>query len=170
MPLVCAKAARITWNLAMWPSGFGGGATKENSGDLAGELGRGVVGDALGVVGDWFGCSLAMDAITVGRHGGDKEMRTQQPQCRRGGRTVSERGGGGSSYRAYGRCLEGWRSEKPVAWKLSAGCPWRGGELGSIYRRSCLGEEVMTITHVSHGVKAWAQRGGKARRSTTPTP
>jgi hypothetical protein len=80
--------------------GVWGGATKENSGDLAGELGRGGVGEALGVARDWFGCSLVMDATPAGGHGRDREMRPQQPQCRRGGRTVSARGGGGSSYRA----------------------------------------------------------------------
>jgi hypothetical protein len=59
MPLICAKAPRINWDLAMWPSGLGGGAARENPSDLVSELGRGVAGDALGVAGDQFGCSLA---------------------------------------------------------------------------------------------------------------
>jgi hypothetical protein len=38
MPLVCAKAPGITLDLAMWPSGLGGGAARENPGEvLAGE-------------------------------------------------------------------------------------------------------------------------------------
>jgi hypothetical protein len=60
---------------------LGGNAAWRNSGDLAGELGRGVVGEALGVAGDRFGCSLAMDEMPAGGHGGDREMRPQQSQC-----------------------------------------------------------------------------------------
>jgi hypothetical protein len=35
-------------------------------------------------------------------------------------------------------------------WRLGASGIARGGELGSFHRRSCLGEEVTTIAHVSH--------------------
>jgi hypothetical protein len=48
---------------------------------------------------------------------------------------------------------------------LGNGC---GGEFNSFYRRACLEEGVTAITRVTHEVEAWAQRGGKARRSTAP--
>jgi hypothetical protein len=55
VPLVCAKAPGITLDLARWPSGLGGGATRENPGEvLAGEgreweeSGPGVTGLDLG--------------------------------------------------------------------------------------------------------------------------
>jgi hypothetical protein len=72
MPLVCAKAPGNTWDLAMWPSGLGNGAARENPGDLAGELGRGLAGEALGVAGDRFGCSLAAERWPAGGHGGGR--------------------------------------------------------------------------------------------------
>jgi hypothetical protein len=75
MPLVCAKDPGITWDLAMWPSGLGGGTARENLGVLAGELGRGVAREALGVAGDRFGCSLAEERWPAGRHGGGRRWR-----------------------------------------------------------------------------------------------
>jgi hypothetical protein len=56
MPLICAQAPRNTCDLAMWPSGLGVARPGENSGDLAGELGREVAGEALGVARDRFVC------------------------------------------------------------------------------------------------------------------
>jgi hypothetical protein len=59
MPLVCTKLLRKKSSLAMRPLGLEGGATWRNSGDLAGDLGQGVLGEALGVarnrLGCWFG-------------------------------------------------------------------------------------------------------------------
>jgi hypothetical protein len=55
MPLICAQPPRNTLDLAMWPSGLGGGAAKENPAAspavLAGEGAR----EVLGVVYDRFG-------------------------------------------------------------------------------------------------------------------
>jgi hypothetical protein len=50
------QAPRNTRDLAIWPSGLGGGADRGNRGDLAGELGRVVAGEALGVARGWFVC------------------------------------------------------------------------------------------------------------------
>jgi hypothetical protein len=72
MPFGCAKDPGITWDLAMWPSGLGGSTTRGNPSDLAGELGRGVSREALGVARDRFGCSLAADTMPTGRHGGGR--------------------------------------------------------------------------------------------------
>jgi hypothetical protein len=95
MPLVCAKPPGITWDLAMWPSGLGGGPARENPGDLAGELCRGVDGDALGVAGDRFGCSLATERWPAGGHGGGRRRRPLEVRFRRAGClgwTTSKRG------------------------------------------------------------------------------
>jgi hypothetical protein len=56
MPLVCTKLLRKKLGLAMRPLGLKGGAAWSNSGDLAGELGWGVTGEALGVAKDRFVC------------------------------------------------------------------------------------------------------------------
>jgi hypothetical protein len=61
MPLICAQLPENTWDLAMWPSGLGGGAARGASGDLAGELGRGVAGEELGVERAPSGCSLTAE-------------------------------------------------------------------------------------------------------------
>jgi hypothetical protein len=42
----------------MWPLGLGGGASRGNFGDLAGELGRGVAGEELGLSGLGLGAHL----------------------------------------------------------------------------------------------------------------
>jgi hypothetical protein len=75
IPSVCAKAPGKCSGLAMWPPGLGGGAARGNPGDLAGGLGRGVAGEALGVAGDRFGCSL------------------WRKQCRRAGTAAATVGG-----------------------------------------------------------------------------
>jgi hypothetical protein len=54
----------------MWPSGLGGGAARGNPGDLAGELGRGVAGEALGVARGWFACWFGMEGATGGSYSG----------------------------------------------------------------------------------------------------
>jgi hypothetical protein len=54
-------------------------------------------------------------------------------------------------------------------WRLGARGVARDSELGSIYKRSCLGEGVTTITHVSHGSRHGhreaARRGGVRRHA-----
>jgi hypothetical protein len=52
--------------------GAWGSTTRENPGVLAGELGRGVVGEPLGVVRDRFGCSLVAERWPAGGHGGGR--------------------------------------------------------------------------------------------------
>jgi hypothetical protein len=55
----------------MRPLGLGGGAARENSGDLAGELSRGVAAKELGVERARCGCSLAAGTgPATGRGGG----------------------------------------------------------------------------------------------------
>jgi hypothetical protein len=56
----------------MWSSGYGGGAAWRNSGDLAGDSGGGVLGKALGVVGDQLVCGFGAGWATGERHGGDR--------------------------------------------------------------------------------------------------
>jgi hypothetical protein len=56
----------------MWSSVYGGGAAWRNSGDLAGDLDRGVLGKALGVVGDRLVCGFGADRAAGERHGGDR--------------------------------------------------------------------------------------------------
>jgi hypothetical protein len=52
--------------------GLWGGAAWRNSSDLAGDSGRGVLGKALGVVGDWLVCGFGADRAAGERHGGDR--------------------------------------------------------------------------------------------------
>jgi hypothetical protein len=70
---------------------------------------------------------------------------------------------------AAGRWSSPWA---PLAAAMAARCLGnaRGNEFNSFYRRACLEEGVTAITRVSHAIEVWAQRGGKARRSTVPTP
>jgi hypothetical protein len=75
MPLVCTKLLSKSPDLAMWSLGLGGGATWRNFGDLAGELGRGVAGEALGVAGNRLGCLLAAETVPAGGHGGGGRWR-----------------------------------------------------------------------------------------------
>jgi hypothetical protein len=99
-PWFATKHLRKTSGFAMRSLGLDGGATRSNSGDLAGELGRGVAGEGLGVERTRSRCSLVAKTGPAGGHSGGREMQPQQPQCRRGGGTTSARSGGGSSYRA----------------------------------------------------------------------
>jgi hypothetical protein len=70
MPLVRTQPPRNTWDLAMWPSGFGRGAARENPAAspavLAGEGARKV----LGVVRDRLVCGFGADRSPVSFHGG----------------------------------------------------------------------------------------------------
>jgi hypothetical protein len=69
MPLVRAQPPRNTWDLAMWPSGFGGGAARENPAAspavLAGE-GAGKVG----FVRDRLVCGFGADRSPVSSRSG----------------------------------------------------------------------------------------------------
>jgi hypothetical protein len=56
----------------MWFSGYGGGAACRNSGDLAGDLDRGVLGKALEVWGGGLVCGFGADRAAGERHGGDR--------------------------------------------------------------------------------------------------
>jgi hypothetical protein len=69
MPLVCTKLLRKTSGLAMRPLGLEGGAAWSNSGDLAGELGRGVAGEDLGFTRARLGCLLAVRRWPEGMDG-----------------------------------------------------------------------------------------------------
>jgi hypothetical protein len=65
--------------LGAWAAGFGG-----NLGDLAGGLGRRVAGEALGVAGTWFGCSLAEGTASVGGPDGGPRRRSHLHRIRWG--------------------------------------------------------------------------------------
>jgi hypothetical protein len=52
--------------------GLWGGAAWRNSGDLTSDSGRGVLGKALGVVGDRLVCGFGADRAAGERHGGDR--------------------------------------------------------------------------------------------------
>jgi hypothetical protein len=52
--------------------GLWGGAAWRISGDLAGDSGRGVLGKALGVVGDRLVCGFGADRAAGERNGGDR--------------------------------------------------------------------------------------------------
>jgi hypothetical protein len=67
MLFVCTKLLIKSPDLTMWSLGLGGGATWRNSGDLAGELGRGVAGEALGDAGNRLWCLLTAEEVTDGR-------------------------------------------------------------------------------------------------------
>jgi hypothetical protein len=59
----------------MWPSGLGGGAARGNSGDLVGELGRGVAGEQLGVERAQSVCSLVAGTGPEAGRGGGRRRR-----------------------------------------------------------------------------------------------
>jgi hypothetical protein len=66
-----------------------------DSGELAGELGRGVVGEAPGVAGNRLGCLLAAETVQAGGHIGGRRRRPLEVLLRRAGslaRATSERG------------------------------------------------------------------------------
>jgi hypothetical protein len=59
----------------MWSKGLEGGAARSNSGDLSGELGRGVVGEDLGFTRAQLGRLLATGRWPEGMDGGDRWRR-----------------------------------------------------------------------------------------------
>jgi hypothetical protein len=76
--------------------GLEGGAARNNSGDLAGELGRGVAGEGLGVERTRSGHSLAAETGPAAGRGGDRWRRPLGALLRRAGGSggsTSERGG-----------------------------------------------------------------------------
>jgi hypothetical protein len=74
-PFVCTKLPGTTWGFAMWSKGLEGGAARSNSGDLASELSRGVVGEDLGFTRARLGCLLAAGRWPEGMDGGDRWRR-----------------------------------------------------------------------------------------------
>jgi hypothetical protein len=78
--------------------GLGGGTARENLGNLAGELGRGVAGKALGVARDRFVCWFGAERTAGERHGGGRRQTPLELGLRRAwGSSRATRGWG--SYR-----------------------------------------------------------------------
>jgi hypothetical protein len=82
----------------MRPLGQEDGAARRNSGDLASDLGRGVLGEALWVAGNRLGCWFGEETIASERHGGGR---------RRGPLELGLRRAGGSA-----RATQGWGSHR----------------------------------------------------------
>jgi hypothetical protein len=84
MPLICAQPPRNTWDLAMWPSGLGGGAARGNSGEVVAGEGREGKESGPGVTGARFGYLLAAGRGPAGGYDGRRRRWPLEALLRQG--------------------------------------------------------------------------------------
>jgi hypothetical protein len=100
MPFVCAKGPGITWVLAMWPLGQGGGAAGRNPATSPTVLVGEAAGEGLGFTRARFGCLLAAESRPLATFGGAGRRVPLGLRFRRTGGSARPTSRGGGSIRS----------------------------------------------------------------------